>query len=285
LLGKSTAAGTAACWREVSADRIPRPARSGIPARTVLTWVHTFAPLLAAAAHRHSNPLGRRWWCDETYTTVRGRQAYLYREIDEDGQVVDVLLRAHRDLDSARAFFAQAIGRRGVTPEEVITDGHPAYRRATKENALEAVHIVTGLHRAPGHPTPQPIERAHVPVKDRLRPMRGLHSIVTGQRLVEGMTLARAIRRGDAAMGGSGPPPTASLHQRARQVVATFQELAGELTRLVPGQPGGGLSGTGSAQCNFTISVWRVELPTIAPPRAGLPISRSPHSNFTVSSC
>jgi hypothetical protein len=49
-----------------------------------------------------------------------------------------------------------------------------------------------------------------VPVKDRLRPMRGLQSIVTGQRLVEGMTLAWAIRRGDVAMGGDGPPPAAA---------------------------------------------------------------------------
>jgi putative transposase len=199
-----------------------------VSARTVLTWVHTFAPLLAAAGRRRARTLGRRWWCDETYTKVRGRQAYLYRAIDEDGQVVDVLLREHRDLDSARAFFAQAIGRRGVTPEEVITDGHQAYRRAIREHAPEATHVVTGLHRAPGHATTRPIERSHVPVKGRLRPMRGLQGVATGQRLAEGLTLARAIRRGDVALGGEALPP-ASLHARARRVVATFQQLAGEL--------------------------------------------------------
>ena len=72
---------------------------------------------------------------------------------DEDGQVVDVLLREHRDLDSARAFFARAIQRRGVTPDAVITDGHPAYRRAIQEHAPRARHVVTGLHRAAGYPT------------------------------------------------------------------------------------------------------------------------------------
>ena len=82
---------------------------------------------------------------------------------------------------------------------------------------------------APGHPTTQPIERSHVPVKDRVRPMRGLHSIATGQQLVEGLTVAQAIRRGDVTMGGGGWPLGTSLHQRARQVVATFQWLAGEL--------------------------------------------------------
>jgi putative transposase len=97
----------------------------------------------------------------------------LYRAIDEDGQVVDVLLREHRDLDSARAFFAQAVQQRGVTRDAVITDGHLAYRRAIQEHAPPARHVVTGLHRAAGYPTTQPIERSHVPIKDRVRPMRG----------------------------------------------------------------------------------------------------------------
>ena len=92
-----------------------------------------------------------------------------------------------------------------VTPAEVITDGHQAYRRAIREHAPEAAHTVTGLHRAAGHETTRPIERSHVPVKDRIRPMRGLQSIATGQRLVEGLTLARAIRRGDVGGGGARP--------------------------------------------------------------------------------
>jgi transposase-like protein len=175
-----------------------------VSARTILTWVQTFRPLLAEAARRRARQVGRRWWCDETYVRVHGRWAYLYRAVDEDGQVIDVLLREHRDLDSATAFLAQAIKRRGVTPTKVITDGHQAYQRAVRETAPATVHSVTGLHRAPGHPTTQPIERSHVPVKDRVRPMRGLHSITTGQQLAEGMTVAQAIRRGDVTMGGGG---------------------------------------------------------------------------------
>jgi IS6 family transposase len=200
-----------------------------VSARTVPTWVQTFGPLLAAAARRRSRPVGTRWWCDETYVRVCGRWAYLYRAIDEEGQVIDILLREQRDLDSATAFLAQAIERRGVTPTEVVTDGHQAYRRAVWEEAPEAVHIVTELHRAPGHETTQPIERSHGPVKDRVRPMRGLQSIATGHQLAEGMTVAQAIRRGDVAMGGGEQPCPASPHQRARQVVTTFQWLAREL--------------------------------------------------------
>jgi transposase-like protein len=125
---------------------------------------------------------------------VKGRWASLYRAIDEDGQVGDVLLREHRDLASARACFA----------EEVITDGHQAYRRATKEPAPAAVYTVTGLHRAPGHETTQPIKRSPGAVQDRLRPMRGLQSAETGQRRAEGPQVP------------------------ARRLVATDRWLAGE---------------------------------------------------------
>ena len=88
---------------------------------------------------------------------------------------------------------------------------------------------MTGLHRAAGYPTTQPIERSHVPTKDRVRPMRGVQSIATGQRLAEGITLAQAIRRGDVALEGAGELTQVSVHGRARRTVATFQWLAGAL--------------------------------------------------------
>ena len=91
------------------------------------------------------------------------------------------------------------------------------------------MHVVTGLHRAAGYPTTQPIERSHVPIKDRVRPMRGVQSIATGQRLVEGVTLAQAIRRGDVAWEGTGELTRLSVQGRARRTVATFHWLAGEL--------------------------------------------------------
>jgi transposase-like protein len=56
------------------------------------------------------------------------------------------------------------------------------------------------LHRARGETT-KPIERSHVPVNDRLRPMRGLQSVATGQRLLEGIELAHAVRRGHIRPG------------------------------------------------------------------------------------
>src|SRR5919202_635529 len=106
-------------FRRAAANVVELLAERGVDvsARTVLTWVHTFGPLLAEAGRRRSRKLGRRWWRDETYIRLRGRWTYSYRAIDEEGQIVDVLLREHRDLDSARAFFARAIQQPGVTPD------------------------------------------------------------------------------------------------------------------------------------------------------------------------
>ncbi len=196
-----------------------------VSARTVLFWVQKFAPLLARAGRRAAARPGARWWCDETYVRVGGRWAYLYRAIDEQGQVVDVLLRTHRDLQSARAFFVLAAHRRSAVPDEVITDKHPAYVRAVRDEAPGAAHTQSGLHRA-GGPTTKPVERSHGPTKDRLRPMRGLQSIRTGQRVVEGIELSRAVQRGHVAAPGVPPGGATGHHARARAGAATFAWLA-----------------------------------------------------------
>ena len=156
----------------------------------------------------------------------RGHRRYLYRAVDEHGRVVDVLLRERRDLASARAFIAQAIARRGVRPKAVITDNHAACRRAVRRRTWRAVHLRAGLHRARGETT-KAIERAHVPVKDRLRATRELPSTTTGQRLLEGFELAHAVRQGhigaDAAAGA--PPRSPCAHDRARAGAAEPQLL------------------------------------------------------------
>ena len=68
---------------------------------------------LAAEVRRHRRPVGRRWTLDEMFLFRKGHTRYLYRAIDEDGVVVDVLLREHRETASAEAFFRQAIERTG----------------------------------------------------------------------------------------------------------------------------------------------------------------------------
>jgi len=186
--------------------------------QTIAAWVQKFAARLATAARRHAKRVGWRWFVDETYVRVGKTWAYLYRAVDEAGQVVDVLLREKRDLESAEAFFKQAIERRGVVPDEVITDKHRAYLRAVRRHGPKAKHRRTGLHRKWALTT-KPIERSHVFIKDRLRPMRGLGSVGTGQRLLEGIELAQAVRRGDVRPPHQRAP--SSVHECSRLEVAT----------------------------------------------------------------
>ncbi len=83
----------------------------------------------------------------------------------------------------------------------------------------------SGLHRVSG-PETKPVERSHAPTKDRLRPMRGLQAIRTGQRTIEGVELARAVQRGHILAPGAGPSGPTSPQARARASITTFAGLA-----------------------------------------------------------
>ena len=78
----------------------------------------------------------------------------------------------------------------------MVTDKHPAYGRAVRRHAPRATHSKTGLHRVHGETT-TPVERSPAPIKDRLRAMRGLQSVATGQRVLDTVEVMQASRRGD----------------------------------------------------------------------------------------
>ncbi len=99
---------------------------------TVYRWVQRFTPGFVEAARTCRHVPGDRWFVDETYVKVNGRWTYLYRAVDQHGQVIDVWLSARRDLTAARTFFARALAT-GAVPVEVTTDRAPAYPRALDE--------------------------------------------------------------------------------------------------------------------------------------------------------
>ena len=94
---------------------------------TLYRWVQRSTPELIDAARPSRQVAGDRWFVDETYLKVAGRWVYLYRAIDQHGQVIDVLAAPKRDLAAPRRFFARAlhVARR---PTEVTTDRAPATR-------------------------------------------------------------------------------------------------------------------------------------------------------------
>ena len=113
---------------------------------------------------------GASWHVDETYLKVRGRWAYLYRAIDRDGNLIDVMLSAHRDMRAAKAFFRSARVTLGVRPDRVTTDGHGSYPRAIRSVLGKAVRHRTSayLHNR--------LEQDHRGIKGRIRCMRGFKS-------------------------------------------------------------------------------------------------------------
>ena len=94
---------------------------------TVYRSVLRFAPLLAEAARPCRHAVGDRWQVDETYVKVAGHWRYVYRAIDQFGQVIDVFVSPPRDAAAARRFFQRAIGTMRVEPVEVVTDHAPVY--------------------------------------------------------------------------------------------------------------------------------------------------------------
>ena len=124
---------------------------------TVYRWVQTFTPEFIDPAWSARHATGDRWFIDETDVKVAGRWHYLYRAIDEHGQVIDVLVSQRRDAQAARAFFTRALTY-GTSPVEVTTDQAPVYpgvidelvpapRRFTEQSATTASKLVTAGSR------------------------------------------------------------------------------------------------------------------------------------------
>jgi transposase-like protein len=204
-----------------------------VSARTVLNWVQTLGPQLAKAVQSHRRRWGRRWYVDEVFC-FRGKQKrYLYRAVDQHGQVIDILLRDKRDRASAEAFFRRTLNRTGMTPHTIISDHHQPYIKVVASIVPLARHIRTGLHRAKGETT-KPIERSHVATRDRLRGARGLKTVATGQRFLECFEGLHALRCGYVKLRTLVPsyqPTKASPHETTRAVMVAVNVLGAQLKR------------------------------------------------------
>jgi transposase-like protein len=148
---------------------------------------------------------------DETYVKVNGVWRYVYRAIDQHGQVIDVLLSARRDAGTARRFFGKALATLKVTPVEVITDAAPVYPAVLDELVPSAWHHVEQYAN-------NPIEADHGRLKHRLRPMRGLRTDNTAQVIIAGHAFIQNLRRGHYELGVSLPP--------SMRVAAAFTEFS-----------------------------------------------------------
>jgi IS6 family transposase len=163
---------------------------------TIYRWVQRFTPEFIEAARPCRHAPGDRWFVDETYVKVAGQWAYLYRAVDQHGQVIDVLLSVRRDLAAARRFFTRAM-HAGTIPAEVTTDRAPVYPRVLDE-------LIPALHTVEQYAN-NPIETDHGRLKARLRPMRGLKRHRSARILAAGHAFVQNLRRGHYGIATDAP--------------------------------------------------------------------------------
>jgi transposase-like protein len=178
---------------------------------TVYRWVLRFTPLLAEAARPCRHTVVDRWEVDETYVKVAGRWRYVYRAIDQLGQVIDVFLSPQRDARAARRFFERAIDATRITPSEVVTDRAPTYPMVLD------ILLPAAWHRTDQYANNR-IEADHGVLKSRLRPMRGLKQDRNARVIIVGHAFVRNIRRGHYELAVEEPT--------SRRLAVAFAELA-----------------------------------------------------------
>ena len=170
----------------------------------------TLTPLLIEAARPCRHVVGDRWFVDETYVKVAGVWRYVYRAVDQHGQVIDVYVSPNRDAASALRFFTSAMSAHG-DPTEVVTD-----------QAASLLHAIEDLIPAAFHNTDQyannRIENDHGRLKARLRSIRGLKRDRTASVVIGGHAFIQKLRDGHYELGAD------ARHNHLR-VAAAFDQL------------------------------------------------------------
>jgi transposase-like protein len=147
---------------------------------------------------------------DETYVKVAGQWRYVYRAIDQFGQVIDVFVATRRDATAAYRFFDRAIGTTKVRPAEVTTDHAPVYPAVLEELLPAAWHCTDQYAN-------NRVEADHGRLKAWLRPMRGLKQDRSARWCSSGTRSSRT-RRGHYELATEEPI--------TRRLPVAFDELA-----------------------------------------------------------
>ncbi len=99
---------------------------------TIRRWCRTFGRVYARRLRQRRGHLGDTWYLDEVFVTLNGRQQYLWRAVDEDGDLLDILVQSRRNRHAAVRFFRKLLKRQGRLPRRLITDklwSYPAAHR------------------------------------------------------------------------------------------------------------------------------------------------------------
>jgi putative transposase len=143
---------------------------------TVRRWVDHFGPLVAANLRRRRCQPHSTWHLDEMVISMRGKRMYLWRAVDAEGQILEVLVQAKRDTRAAIRLMRKLLKKQGA-PRVLVTDRLRSYGAAFRELGLSAEHVQAKRknNRA---------ESSHVPTRRRERRMQGFRSPAAAQRFL-----------------------------------------------------------------------------------------------------
>jgi len=145
---------------------------------TVRVWCAKFGPDLAEALRHRKPRRGRNWHLDEVRVVMGGVVHWLWRAVNEHGEVLDVLLQQHRDTSAAKRFFRRLIDDYEL-PERIVSDGLRSYGAALRElPELDATEhtTVSAAERQNNL-----IEQSHRPTRDQERQQRGFRTSLRAQ--------------------------------------------------------------------------------------------------------
>ena len=144
---------------------------------SIRQWCTRFGLAYAKRLRKKRGPGGDRWFLDEVTVSIQGRRQYLWRAVDQDGDVLDILLQSRKDKHVAKCFFRKLLKGQERTPIELTTDKLRSYGAAKREMMPSVVHCQDRYanNRA---------EVSHEHMREQERQMRGFSSSCQAQRFL-----------------------------------------------------------------------------------------------------
>jgi putative transposase len=133
---------------------------------SIRLWRIKFGALNARRLKRKHRGYGDTFFIDEVFIKISGKQHYLWRALDQDGEVVDVFLQAKRDGTAAKRFFKRLLRSHGEVPGKIVTDKLRSYGVAHRELIPETIHSTKQYEN-------NRVEQSHEVTRVREQGMRG----------------------------------------------------------------------------------------------------------------
>jgi putative transposase len=144
---------------------------------SVRLWCNKFGPLFSKRLKRKHPGFGDIFFIDEVFVTIAGQRHYMWRAVDQDGDVIDVYLQTRREAEAAKRFFGRLLRSHGKSPRKIVTDKLGSYRVARRELMPETIHDT-------GRYANNRAELSHQPTRVRERGMRRFSSPEQAQRFL-----------------------------------------------------------------------------------------------------